>query len=208
VAVDLLEKNIRIVFIDQDTDFKLEVLIWFLHFLKKYYTEKQVAKFLTEVEDYEEIWMETLALVLYAKRMVVKEFTKVKLSAWQLHDEIIRCSEYETYSAFKTRKFIYSRYEYTACVTMNNLSFELPATGGELLEWARELHNCMSVYVDRIKAQKMVIYGVFEKKKLLYAVEINNGNITQASGKYNKKIDMAHKQVIGNWYEKYFKETG
>jgi hypothetical protein len=91
---------------------------------------------------------------------------------------------------------------------MNNLSFELPATGGELLEWARELHNCMSVYVDRIKAQKMVIYGVFEKKKLLYAVEINNGNITQASGKYNKKIDMAHKQVIGNWYEKYFKETG
>ncbi len=186
------------------SDIKLDTLIWFIIFLKRYYTEKQLATLLLKVEYDIYQWMDTLMLVSYHKHVVKKEFTKVKLSVSRLHNEIIRCSEYKNNQKIKKMNFLYTPEEKAACTEVDGILYKLPNTGAELQEWAGILHNCIAGYAGLIESGETLIYGAFRNDKLLYAIEISKGKIVERSGKYNKEINKEDSLIIDQWYKIYF----
>ena len=136
---------------------KLDTLIWFIIFLKRHYTEKQLAALLLKVEYDIYEWLDTLLLVSYHKRIIKEEFTKVKLSVPRLHNEIIRCGEHKKNEIINKMIFLYTPAEKAACTEVDGMLYRLPTTGAELQEWAGILHNCIAGYADSIEYGETVI---------------------------------------------------
>ena len=84
------------------------------------------------------------------------------------------------------------------------MSFVLPKTIIELIEWARCLNNCMYSYANRIHEGKSTIYGVFVDHCLTYAVEIQSGKIVQALGVSNKSINDNDMPIIEHWFKQVY----
>ncbi len=182
-------------------------LIWFIIFLKRHYSEKEIAKLFVSVKYWINSWQDMLALVSHYKRTIKKEFRRVRLSVLDLHEEILRCSETSVSQSIKHMKFTYSNMYKNAAVTMNDLTFALPYTGSVLSKWAYELHNCMEGYATTIESRQTVIYGVFREKELVCAVEIFNNEIRQCSGKYNAIVDDEVMANVKCWYQVFFQRN-
>ncbi|HHD78196.1 MAG TPA: hypothetical protein ENK98_00910 [Epsilonproteobacteria bacterium] len=67
-------------------------------------------------------------------------------------------------------------------------------------EWARKLHNCIFSYTNAIKDRRTVIYGVFVRHTLKYAVEIKGNRIVQTLGVSNSGIGAEDREVIDRWF--------
>ncbi|BAF73250.1 PcfJ domain-containing protein [Sulfurovum sp. NBC37-1] len=182
----------------------LHDLIWFILFLKNYYTEKQIAKLLLKAERDLDKWMDTLLLAKHFKNVIKKVFRKVKPTIRNLHSEIIRCSEYKENKKIQAITFSYKPKYRSACSKINDLEFKLPYTGAELSSWARTLHNCMTGYAYDILSGTTAIYGIFRGNEIVYAVEIYREVTEQSSGKYNKEVPNKDKLLIDAWFREWF----
>ena len=185
----------------------LHDLIWFIIFLKSYYTEKQIADLLLNIEADMNKWMDTLALAKHFRGTIKKVFRRVKLTVKSLHNEMIRCSEDKENRKIQNMKFSYADIYKLACSKVNDLEFKLPDTGLELSNWAQSLHNCMAGYAYTVLSKETVIYGIFRNNQIVYAVEIYKNCMEQCLGKYNQEIPVNDLELIDHWFEKSFQSS-
>jgi len=190
------------------TDETFAVAIEFILFLKHYYTEKQIVKlFLEDMQDVKEYenklkyWRDTLNMLQTKNTFssLQEHFSKVKITIKKLHDEIVRVFHIVSYELDAKESFEYDKIYLSACIKYKELEFKLPSTVKELSSWAKMLHNCMFGYSSRIHEQISIIYGVFKKEELLYAVELNDFKIVQAKGGFNSSVDDVDMKIIHGW---------
>lgn len=190
----------------ENLSYALHDVIWFIMFLKKYYSEKQISTFLLEVKNELSLWQDILALIPDHKSDIKRYFRKIKLNVLSLHNEIIFTTlKGENQKRYHVN-FVYEQQYNYACVKYTDMEFRLPYTGEILALWGYRLHNCLSGYLQRIKHRYTTVYGVFRNDVLLYAVEITDGVIHQMSGKYNVPIISKDAEIIKGWYINQFKE--
>ena len=82
-----------------------------------------------------------------------------------------------------------------------------PMNGLELFEWSQKLQNCLANYDRHISSQQSLIYGFFIEGELKFALEIADGNLIQASAKYNQALSNAQKDIVAAWHRKYFRDA-
>ena len=205
IVVRLLGKDLGLIFSEMSDDgYEMKDMIWLVMFLKKIYSEKQIAVLLQSIEGSPSSWSDILRLIPRYKNAIRRFFRKIKLTVDNLHDEIINSSQYLENKLLTTAKFSYEKDYVSACGVENGLEFQLPMSGAVLREWAHLLQNCMEGYTIPIKKRTTTIFGVFKEDQLYYGVEISDGEIMQMSGKYNEDVPEYDSQVIIDWTEKYF----
>jgi len=91
----------------------------------------------------------------------------------------------------------------TQC-TYDDMIFKLPVSAYELSLWSKLLHNCMFSYAENIERGSSIIFAVFKKEKLCYALELSEGKIMQAKAVSNQSIPQEDMKKIRAWYQKYF----
>lgn len=181
--------------------------IWFIKFLKIHYRENQLAKMFLEQDSVWHLWSDTLSLIAGNKRIIKRNFEKVKLTLENIHDEIVRCTNAQENEELIKLQFSYEENFEKACITMDNIEFRLPFTGKELGTWAQDMHNCISGYGLAIKNRYTTIYGAFRDDKMLYTIEASASEINEMSGKYNSEISTSDTNIINQWWKKYLYQT-
>jgi len=85
-------------------------------------------------------------------------------------------------------------------MVIGDLEFRLPCNSHELCLWAQILQNCLLTYMEKIP-QYSIVYGVFKKGHLLYAVEIYKNRMIQMSGIQNMEIPPMDAKSIYQWID-------
>lgn len=190
------------------TDETFSGAIEFILFLKRHYSEKQIVKFFVEyIQDVKEYksrlnhWRDTLRMLTRVNALedLEEHFSKVKLTARKLHDELVRVFHIVSYKLDAKENFKYDKKYLYACKRFGDLDFRLPSTVEELSFWSKILHNCMFGYSSKIHAHESIIYGVFRAEELLYAIELNGLKIVQAKAAFNKDIVDEDMNIIRSW---------
>jgi hypothetical protein len=135
---------------------------------------------------------------------VRENFRKVPLNFRNLHNEFIRIQNlFQTHYSEKVT-FAYHDNDLKAEVKEGIFSYQLPKTTHALNAWGRKLHNCMASYSSEIHNGRSVIFAVFKKDELHYAVEIRGSKIVQALGKYNRVIEDQDREEIDTWLKEVY----
>ena len=187
--------------------YTLHDVIWLIMFLKRHYSEKQIAKLLLSIPSELAVWDDILALVIDNKHSIRGHFNKVKLNMKSLHDEIVNCTLQEENKIHYHVNFTYEAQYKNACIVFGDMEFRLPATGEVVASWAHSLHNCLLGYIIPINLRYTTIYGVFSDNTLIYAVEISEKVIVQMSGKYNVPLPEKEAGQIKQWHKIHFNPT-
>ena len=183
-------------------------LYYFINFLKRDYTEKQILRLFTKDDFNTGIGRDMISEFSYDMGIIEIKFRKVPCKVEALHDEFVRCSKEERYRYMQNQKLSYSKAEMKPCIETNSYQVKLPKTGKELFDWADALQNCMAGYFDMIKNHGTTIYAFFQEDVLLFAVEICDNEVIQASGKYNADLTLRENEMLTKWFELFFqKET-
>jgi hypothetical protein len=66
------------------------------------------------------------------------------------------------------------------------------------------MHNYLLNYTSAVKNRLSLIYGFFSENELIFAVEVQNNRIVQASCKYNAELDAEEKFVLYEWFDRSF----
>jgi hypothetical protein len=61
----------------------------------------------------------------------------------------------------------------------------------------------MFSYAEKIQYGHSIIYGVFKEEKLLYALELNEGEVVQAKALANEDIPQVDMEKIEAWHNRY-----
>ncbi len=190
------------------TEETFNVALNFMQFLKRHYTQKQITNcFMKEfgnLRKYKAALQHlTDTLRMFQTRGILEildqHFIKVKLTTRALHNEVARISHIASYALQSKEMFDYDERYTQACKKVDDLEFKLPVSVMELGFWARMLRNCMFGYSRRIHLQTSIIYGVFRDDELLYGVEIQNLQITQAKAMMNAKVLEDDMKIIQKW---------
>ena len=178
----------------------------FIKFLKTQYSEKQLLKlfFHSEFKSYNHMFRDVVREFMYNSNVVVDNFHKVSCSVQALHDEFVRCTSKERYRSTFESSLTYTEQEMKPCIAIATYEIKLPNNGKALFEWAEELHNCMAGYFESIKNSEIAIYGFFEEETLLFAVEISDNELVQASGKYNTRLTTQEEKALYKWFKLFF----
>jgi len=139
--------------------------------------------------------------------VIVGKFKKVSCKVKSLHDEFIRCLREERFMTMQDEKISYSREELHHCIKINNYNVQLPQNARELFIWGEDLNNCIAGYFDEVLNKETIIYGVFRDTTLMFAVEIEDHMIVQASGKYNADLTEEENVVLDTWFKAYLIEN-
>jgi hypothetical protein len=178
----------------------------FIFFLKKYYEQKQIVRFIKEIADEQSYFLDTLREFIYLQHNLDEIFQKPKCTVIGLHDELVRCSS-EKYRELQYSIMIsYLHNQEDAQSSVLDYEVKLPYSGHDLYTWADELHNCLNGYLDLICENKSTVYGFFKNNKISFAVEITENEIRQASGKYNQALDKEQTKALQEWYKRFFKK--
>lgn len=203
-----------------------EALNLFLKFLTVYYSGQQILKLFSGDEFYNNIYMsedtlrefgrapdsnvymfvDTLKEFSYVQDLIENKFIKVPCKVKSLHDEFVRCSREERHKDMKNQSLAYSKQDMKPCIEANTYQVKLPKSGKELFDWADELHNCMAGYFEMIKNNETIIYCFFQENILMFAVEISDKTVVQASGKYNSDLTVKQNEIFTKWFELFFQE--
>lgn len=180
---------------------KFKHVIKFLKWLFNFYTEKQVANLLLTSNRgvISDIFRLARSTSINNPHVFNKYFQKTVCNAQLLHNELVRISHIEQYVVKCNKKFKYKEKEIMMQVRVEDLVFKLPKDAKELNIWAGILNNCMSSYVTDIIETESLIFGVFRKRVLLYAIEVCDMEINQASGKSNSNIGSVDLSIIHKW---------
>ena len=181
----------------------------FILFLKAYYTETQILRFLSskQLDNRPFLFQDMLNEFVVTKESLSAIFQKVACKPVVLHDEFVRCARIERYKYISQKNLPYSSEKIKPCIWIENYQIRVPLTGQQLFEWAEYLHNCMAGYFDMIVRQETIIYCFFKDKYLEFAVEISDEQIVQASGKYNRELIPEENMIIQRWYKQTFIQT-
>jgi hypothetical protein len=180
-----------------------------LKFLKEHYTEKQIAKlFVQELSLYKkkrQYWEDILRMIQKDNAFSELEqyFFKHKLTVENLHDEIIRVLHIAEFSSWNNSVFHYEKSLLMTQGKYDDMIFKLPVSAYELSLWSKLLHNCMFAYAENIERGSSIIFAVFKKEKLCYALELSEGKIMQAKAVSNQSIPQEDMKRIRAWYQKY-----
>lgn len=184
--------------------FEEEFMIKFLKWLLKFYTQKQVANLLLTIK--REVLRDMLRvagdIINNQPSVFNRYFIKQTCNVQSLHDEIVRLSHVGEQTTLNNDKYKYTNSEVLMQMEILDFSFRLPINAIELYNWGELLSNCLGSYDDWIRDKESLIIGVFRDDKLLYAIEIIENCIEQASGEYNESIDELDMHKIEMWYEK------
>jgi len=179
-------------------------------FLKMYYTEKQLLK-LFESQPFKinqhALVSDMVNTFVFGEDAIKETFTKVSCKVLALHDEFIRCTKKDRYRDMFADKLRFLKNETAPCIKISGYEVKLAMTGEELFEWGEILHNCIAGYFEAIKHKETLIYGFFQEKHLAFAVEIQEGKIMQASGKYNTQLTHYQNEVLTKWYQRFYKDN-
>jgi len=177
-------------------------------FLKRHYSEKQLLKLFSsnELNSSNYLFSDTVSEFLYSKDIIENGFKKVACKIQVLHDEFVRYSREERYEYTIDQKLSYLKEDMKPCVGINTYQVKLPKSGKELLYWADVLHNCMAGYFEMIKNHTTIIYCFFKEDILIFAVEIRDNEVVQASGKYNANLTDKENQILTKWFELFFQK--
>jgi len=172
-------------------------------FLKQHYTEKQLLKFFSskEFNSNHYLFRDAVSEFLYDKDVIKNKFKKVSCKVQALHDEFVRCLREERHKDMQNKSLVYSKQDMKACIETNTYQVKLPKSGKELFDWADDLHNCMAGYFEMIKNHETIIYCFFQEDILVFAVEICDNEVIQASGKYNADLTIKQNQILTKWLE-------
>ena len=184
---------------------ELEILIVFL---KTYYSEKQIAKlFEINVREDRALYMlrDTFNMLMYDGDMISVHFQKVRCTMTALHNEFSRCQTQNQLEQIDEYVFVYTEEELERCIYLNGYKVQLPQSNIELFNWGETLHNCLLNYETPVKKRLSIIYGFYRDNELIFAVEIKNNRIVQASSKYNSELDIEEKFVLYEWFGRFFK---
>lgn len=178
-------------------------------FLKQHYSEKQLLRFFSskEFSSNHYLFRDAVSEFLYDKDVIEYKFRKVPCKVQAIHDEFVRCSREERHKDMQNQRLTYSKQELKPCIEANTYQVKLPKSGKELFDWADELHNCMAGYFEMIKNHETIIYCFFQEDILIFAVEICDNEVVQASGKYNANLTTKEHHVLTKWFELFFPEN-
>ena len=206
ILVKLLSLNLNY---SKYSDFDKKNLKELIVFLKLHYTEKQILKLFSsdEFRSNKYLFRDAVREFHFNKGIVEEMFKKVSCKVQALHDEFVRCSREQRYKYMINKTLDYTLAERKVCIQIDEYQIKLPQTGKELYDWANTLHNCMAGYFDLIKMKESIIYGFFQKDILIFAVEIKDDSIIQASEKYNAKLSVENKKILKHWLEIFFHKT-
>lgn len=171
--------------------------------LKSYnYTENQITHFLGKT-DYDYMFEDLMVELDYIREKKILDFRKVSCNIKALHDEAIRCTKGYRRKDLNDTKFVYKESQIELCTSVEGYNIKLPNNALELFEWADNLHNCMASYSGLIKQNSTLIYGFFKNEILTFAVEIRQGELIQASTKYNKELSVDENIILDIWLKKF-----
>jgi len=206
----LLPPDIKKALFEADT---CSVAIELITFLKRYYSQKQIVKLFThDVQDTakynnnERLFIDCLRMLQTRSVMsaLEREFTKVKLTVKNLHDEIVRAHQIISYQEAAKEKFDYEPIYLSACQHYGGLEFRLPPTVRELNIWSKTLHNCMFSYTKRIHRRQAIIYGIFQDGELKCALKLKHFKVAEAKGIANAMLSETIMEIIDGWESQYF----
>lgn len=172
--------------------------------LKSYnYTENQITHFLGKI-DHDYMFEDLMVELDYIRENKILDFRKVPCNIKALHDEAIRCTKGYRRKNLNETKLEYTESQIEPCTLVKDYNIKLPNNNLELFDWADNLHNCMASYSDMIRQSLTLIYGFFKNEILIFAVEIKQGELIQASAKYNRGLNVDEKNVLDTWLQKFF----
>lgn len=203
IVCQLLEDT-SISFGKQYTNYKTKYMLDLFKFLKLYYNKYELAKFIQEINTNFKLFEDIYNMYNFQTNSLASYFTKVKVSLKNIHDEFMIAG----YRHYISSKYIFEYKDLykDACIKTNTLEYKLPFTGEELSSWSIKLNNCLFSYAENIYKRHSIIYGVFKKKELVYALEIYNENIVQAVKHSNLPIQSKDMELITDWFQVYLKE--
>ena len=177
--------------------------------LRGLYTEKGLADFLCSIDSFQlgaayltDIrWMLQELRTLSDLRQILRPLPR---NPQALHDRLYALFNKLPADGEALRPFSYTSRALKAQRRMKSLDFRLPVDARELFRWGETLHNCLSIYPDRIRQSRSLIYGVFSEDRLLYALEISDSRLVQCSGVANTPAEREDLQTIRSWYTYYF----
>jgi len=155
---------------------KTQLAIDFINYLKQHYSEKQVLRLFLKFREESYFknnildWRDSLRLVDTENGFTTldKYFTKVKLTANDLHNELIRVFNMQRFELEAQEELVYQDKYLDACRSYKDLEFKLPHTMQELHLWAQKLHNCMFGYANNIKRGQVQLFMVCLKIRNFY----------------------------------------
>lgn len=189
-------------------EYDIDAFNSFIDFLKTKYLDKQILKLFSEL-DYDTtnktMFFDMVREFEYCKTFIDKKFRKTKCKLQELHDEFVKIAKEKRYEHIYSKRLYNKKNKTKACIDIKGYKVKLPQNGAELIEWADTLHNCMAGYFDMIQKNETVIYGFFDNDILQFAVEISEGRLIQASGKYNSPLELEEQEVLDMWIRRFFR---
>lgn len=184
--------------------FEAEFMIKLLKWLLKFYAQNQVANLLltTKREVLRDMFRVAEMITENTPYIYNRYFVKPICNVQSLHDEIVRLSHMGKQYTLNKDKYLYAHSEKLMEMEIFDLSFRLPINGFDLHTWGALLDNCLDIYDEWIRSKDSLIIGVFRDDKLIYAIELVENRIEQASGKNNGCINEVDMCRIEEWLYK------
>jgi len=181
---ELIKKavNLNTVFYSND-----EEILKFAKFLKENFTQRKIYNFLQKA-------IKSKSLSEYISFFRDKEITIIDKKS--IENTLLKATDEIEYS-----------YEFDREYQFRNFIFELPKTSFDLVKYSFELKNCLQNYI-KIHNDKSLIFGVYKKNRLKYAIELDkiNKKLIQARGFANSRVNSEDYKIIVDFVNK-FKEA-
>lgn len=179
-------------------------LFLFIQFLSSRFSDKQIEQLFLSYSKEEIFWMVD-SISLFSEIIdYLDDFIIEKCKYDLLHNNIVNYHKMILNKHIFEIKFEYEDKFLKACTNIENYEIKLPEDGVELYEWSNKLQNCLSGYWKLIKEKKTVIYGFLLDNKIKFAVEIEKDKIVQSKSKYNADLQNEDKNLVLEWFIKYF----
>jgi len=177
----------------------------FLNFLKTFYTQKMICKIIKSSFSQNGMLKDSILMFQTLQKQKDFRFEKQKPNIYFIHNFLVTHTNKQKIFRLKKIVFSYTKKQYEMETNFKDLKFVLPKTNRELFLWGSLLKNCLYSYLNKIISKSIIIVGVFQNDKLLYALELANGKIHQKSGYNNKVVDESDLEVIKEWSGNFLK---
>jgi hypothetical protein len=176
-----------------------------LLFLEKFLHQKALVHLFTRSRDLS-LWEDCVFMYdnLHETEAFSEHFRKPRASITAIHAALIRVGHFAEHT-WEELDFSYTKETEACCLLWHDrLDIRLPKTSLELMEWSKQLNNCLYGYIDHVYHGFTTIFGVFIHDKLTYAIEIKENKIIQMERANNKPIQGRDLDALMAWHKRYF----
>ena len=173
----------------------------FFIFMKSHYSDKEIVNFINTLRHYEEL-MHIQVMYEEISDDIDLYFTKPKCRVEAMHNEIMYCQN-KIYNEFmENNTYNYTNLDYEACQRLNDgYDVRLPKDTIKLVEWGDFMHNCVAYLNNNILKSKAIVYGFFKEDTLVFIVHLEDDEIIEAKGKYNKVLSRDWVNLLDRWHK-------